>query len=290
MNNQSYRFNVGDFQCVAISDGTLAYGPPFFPPPANFLFANAPKEPLEQLLRKHGLNPEQWTEWVSPYICLIVDTGKHRVLIDTGAGGLAPTTGKLIQNLKDEGISPEDIDAVILTHGHSDHVGGNTNSEGKIAFPNAQFIIWKDEVDFWNSDERVLKIEEHSRAFLVALARKYLSPIRSQMRLIEKDGEILLGIEAIAAPGHTPGHIALKISSKGKTMWCIGDVVLHPIHLEHVEWCATVDVDPVQIVQSRRRILAQAADEKALVMAFHFPFPGLGYVAPMEQGWFWNPI
>lgn len=80
MNSQTHRFKVGNFQCIAVSDGTHTYAPPTFPPPAIFLFANAPREPLEQVLREHNLQPEQWPEWVTPYICLMINTGEHRVL------------------------------------------------------------------------------------------------------------------------------------------------------------------------------------------------------------------
>jgi glyoxylase-like metal-dependent hydrolase (beta-lactamase superfamily II) len=290
MNNRTYTFNVGDFRCIAVNDGTFAYGPPFVPPPATFLFANAPKEPLEQLLRKRGLNREQWTEWVSPYICLVVDTGKQCVLVDTGADGLGPSTGRLLQNLRSEGIEPGDVNTVILTHGHGDHIGGNIDSDGRVAFPKAQFVMWKDEWDFWNSDEAVLKIDEHFRAAFVGFARKYLPPIRDRIRLITDENEILPGIQAIAAPGHTFGHMALMISSKGERLLCLGDLALHPIHLERVQWCAPVDFSPEQLVRTRRRIFGRAADEKALVVAFHFPFPGLGHITRMEQGWCWNPL
>ncbi len=116
MNTDIYRFKLGDFQCIAVSDGIHTYAPPTFPLPAIFLFTNAPRERLEQTLREHNLYPEQWAEWVSPYICLAVDTGEHRVLVDTGANGLDPNTGKLLQNLKAAGIAPQDIDTVIITH------------------------------------------------------------------------------------------------------------------------------------------------------------------------------
>ena len=152
MNTEIYRFKVGTFECITVSDGTLTYTPPMFPPPATFLFTNAPKELLDQVLREHNLQPEQWVEWISPYICVVIDTGKHRVLMDTGAGGLGPNTGKLLQNLQAGGVTPRDIDTVILTHGHPDHIGGNTDAEGKLAFPNARFVMWKDEWDFWISD------------------------------------------------------------------------------------------------------------------------------------------
>ena len=85
MNGEVHRFKVGSFECIAVSDGTHTYAPPIFPIPGTFLFANAQREHLEQVLREHNLDLEQWTELISPYICLVVDTGKHRVLVDTGA-------------------------------------------------------------------------------------------------------------------------------------------------------------------------------------------------------------
>ena len=127
MSKETFRFEIGKLECTAVSDGTFTYAPPIFPPPAILLFANAPTEPLEQALVEHNLQPEQWVEWTSPYICLVVNTGDHLVLVDTGAGDLAPTTGKLLQNLKAGGIAPVDIDTVILTHGHRKNVLDFTN-------------------------------------------------------------------------------------------------------------------------------------------------------------------
>lgn len=290
MGDDRFIFRIGKFECIAISDGTHTYAPPTFPPPATFLFANAPGERLEQVLRNHKLEAEQWTEWVSPYICLLINTGEHRVLVDTGAGGLSPDTGKLLENLKVAGTEPEDIDTVILTHGHPDHIGGNTDSEGRLIFPNARYLMWKDEWGFWNSEEATQKLDEQSREVLVGYARKNLPPIQSQLTLIDHEAEILPGIQAISAPGHTPGHMALAVSSGGEQLLCISDTVLHPIHLEQPEWFAVVDQNPHQVTATRRKLLNLAAAEKALVLAFHFPFPGLGHVVPKGDGWNWQPI
>jgi len=285
MSNESFPFKIGNFECMAVSDGTLTYTPP-----ATFLFVNAPRERLEQALREHNLQPEQWLEWTSPYICLVVNTGEHRVLVDTGADGLGPNTGKLLQNLQAEGIAPEDIDTVILTHGHPDHIGGNTDAEGKPAFPNARFVMWKDEWDFWTSERAELELDEHVREVLLKFARKSLPPIQSQLDLIDHETEIVPGIKAVAAPGHTPGHMALAIASGGEQLLYISDAVLHPIHLEQPEWYAAVDFAPEQVVATRHRLLNRAAGEKALVLAFHFPFPGLGHIVQKEEAWQWQPI
>jgi len=285
MSRETFRFKTGKLKCIAVSDGSLTYAPPTFPPPNTLLFANAPRERLGEVLLEHHIQADQWAEWTSPYICLVVDTGDHLVLVDTGAGGLAPTTGRLLQNLRAEGIAPTDIDKVILTHGHPDHIAGNTDAEGKLTFPNARYVMWKDEWDFWTSEQTKEKLDEHVREVLLKFARDNLPPIQGKIDLFDREKEIVPGIRAVTAPGHTPGHMALEISSEGEQLLCTADLVLHPIHLEHPEWHAVVDFVPEQVVATRRRILNWAAARKALVLAFHFPFPGLGHVIQKGEGW-----
>ena len=290
MSTENYHFKIGAFECIAVSDGALTYVPPAFPPPVALLFNNAPGKILEETLRRHNIQSEHWTEWKSPYICLLVKTGEHRVLVDTGANGLDQNTGRLIQNLQSEDIAPEEIDMVILTHCHPDHIGGITLEDGNLAFPNARYALWKEEWEFWTSGEAESKLDEHSREILICIARKNLPPIQDRLDLIEREREILPGIEAIAAPGHTPGHMALVISSKDEQLFNIADLVLHPIHLEQPEWCAVFDFSPEEVTATRRRILNRISAEKALMQAFHFPFPGLGHIVEKGNGWEWKPI
>jgi glyoxylase-like metal-dependent hydrolase (beta-lactamase superfamily II) len=289
--SERYRFNVGNFRCIAVNDGTFAYPHPTQDVFINF-FVNAPKERLTQVLKKHDLDPEKWDEYVSPYNCLVIDTGQHKVLVDTGAGGLAPTTGKLLHNLKAEGIAPEDIDKVVLTHAHPDHIGGNTDGEGNPAFPNARYVMWKNEWDFWTKepDLEPLKIDQHGKEILVKMALNNLPPIRDRIELVNRETEIVSGIRAIPAPGHTPGHMAVAVVSENEQLIHISDAILHPIHIEQTEWVSAVAYKPEQVVATRHKLLEKAASEKALVLATHLPFPGIGNIVRKAKRWQWQPI
>ena len=200
------------------------------------------------------------------------------------------TQEKLLQNLQAEGIAREEIDTVILTHGHPDHIGGNTDNDGKPVFPNARFVMWKEEWDFWTSEQAKLMFDDHIREILFAVARKNLPPIQDQLDLIDHETEIVPGISVLKAQGHTPGHMALILSSEGEELLYISDALLHPIHAERPDWHSVADLDPKQVEITRRKLLDRAASEKALVLAFHFPFPGLGHVVQEGEAWKWQPI
>jgi glyoxylase-like metal-dependent hydrolase (beta-lactamase superfamily II) len=276
-------FQIGDIQCTLVNDGNFSY-------PASWVFSNVPQDRLEDELRLHGLQPDHV---LSPYPCLLIKTGNHKVLVDTGAANLAPTTGELLPRLQAEGLSPADIDTVVLTHGHPDHIRGTVDAEGKPAFPNARYVMWKEEWDFWTAEKIDLagmKLPGEIKALLIDSARKSLPPIKAQVDLLEREMEIVPGVHAVFAPGHTPGHMALIISSGRMQLLALADVVLHPIHLERPSWRSVFDLAQDMAAKTRRELLDRAAADQAKVMAYHFPFPSLGQVVSRGQGaWRWEP-
>ncbi len=282
MISEPFRFKLGRFECLVVLDGIHTYSSP-----AKNWFTNAPSEALAEALGQYDIDPEDW-EYDSPYPSLVVNTGENLVLVDTGAGSFFPTTGKLLHNLESATISPEDIDTVILTHGHPDHIGGAIDANGNLAFPNSRYVTSNDEFDFWTSEDVEDKIPERHRWFVPSV-RHFFEQMRSKLDLIGEHEEIVPGISAVAAPGHTPGHIAVSVDSKGKRFLHLSDIAAHPVHFEHPDWQMN-EIDPERAVISRRLVLDRAAKDKALVHVFHFPFPGLGHVIEFDDAWQWKPL
>lgn len=270
----AHRFQVGAFACVALNDGEFTYSvEQYFPTAPQALVAQA----LGQAGQAAGRIP-------SPFTCLFVDTGEARVLVDTGAGPLTPELGRLPEGLHAVGVEPNDVDVVVITHGHPDHIGGLV-TDGSVTYPNARHLIMRDEWAYW-TDETVL---DGLPELFAASARENLLPLTDRFELIVDEVEIVPGIHIVPAPGHTVGHCAVAVTSAGEDLLHVVDVAMHPLHLAHPDWYTAFDFDPAQALASRRALLDQAADEGSLVLAYHFhPFPGLGRVSRSELGWAWE--
>jgi glyoxylase-like metal-dependent hydrolase (beta-lactamase superfamily II) len=282
MSGETYSFRIGSVQCLAVSDGSFSY-------PTNWFFSNVPQEDLERELRARQLEPDQI---ISTYTCLLIKTERNKVLVDAGAANLAPTTGELLRNLEKAGVKATEIDTVLLTHGHPDHIGGAIDAEGRPTFPNARYIMWKAEWDFWTATEidlGAMAVPEEIKNLLRSTAQRCLPPLEKQMELLERETEIVPGVRAIPAPGHTPGHVVITVTSGGEGLLDLGDAVLHPVHLEQPSWQTAFDLVQDQAAKTRRQLLDRAAAEGMKVRAFHFPFPTLGQVVTRGKGWAWEP-
>ena len=282
MKSEIFRFQVGSFSCIAIQDDAPIY-------PIGMFLTNVAKEQYEPQLLERG-EDAQYTE--IPYTCLLINTGRERLLVDTGVGvdSARPAQGRLLSLLHAEGIAPHEISTVILSHGHPDHIGGSLNQAGRPAFPNARYVMCRKDWDFWMSNPRLaeLPVDQSFKQAMLASAQKNLPGIQAQVDLVDPDTEIVPGIVAVAAFGHSPGQMGLEISSAEDKLLFVADAMVLPLHLEYPEAIGATDHRPSEMVETRIRLLEKAAREKSLVSTSHFAFPGLGYVAPKGNRWEWR--
>lgn len=231
--------------------------------------------------------------------CLLIRTGAHNVLIETGHGDAATPPGLLLERLRAVGIAPAEIDVVILSHCDADHVGGTVDAHGTITFPNARHVMSREEWAFWSSDaprgQPNPLFDEAALHWANTQPRIRLPHLRDHLVLVEPGDEIVPGMQAVAASGHTPGMMGVAITSGAAQLLFIGDVLydfdlgeqgrfignpeLHPV----------IDHDPAQAIRTRDRLLAEAAHTGTLLMAYHTPFPGLGAIVQDGEGWRWMP-
>lgn len=281
METETHCFHIGDFECIAINDGTHAYQNP-----VDSIFTYAPRKQLSKALIASGIIHDKWTEYLSPYTCLLVKTEFNTVLIDTGAGtSFDPGLGKLPGLIQNYGVSLQEIDTVLITHAHPDHIGGNTFSNGQIAFQQARYLISKAEWEYWSAEKTL-----SAGGFFIETVRKQLLAIYDRLTLVEPGLDVVPGIRIIAAPGHTPGHIGVELHSEAQKLILVGDAFLHPLQIEHPGWYSKYDIQPDLMIETRLELLKKAADERVMVLAFHFPFPGLGFIRRERDVYHWEPI
>lgn len=275
-----YRFNVGDAEITVVSDGVLDLGNP------KGTFTGVSDDEMSRMLTDNFLSPSDVVlEQNSP----VVNIGDKLVLFDTGMGTsrmFGATTGRQQKSLKDAGIKPEDIDAVVFSHGHIDHIGGVVDTDNKVLFPNAQFYIAESDFNYWTDyDKAGPKLKD-----FVDHARKNLTPVRDRLVFYKDDQEFLPGIHALAAPGHTIGHTIFVISSGGKSFCYTADLTHHPILLmEKPRMEFSFDTDPKQAADSRVKMLGMLASNRIPVLAYHYPWPGIGHVAKTAEGFHYVP-
>ncbi len=279
----AHRFQVGQLDLRVFDDGEYTI-------PGAFLAINAPPQALAEAMAAIGQTPEASSGTMN---ILLIETGDQRVLIDTGAGAFFPTTGQLLPALQAEGITPGDIDLVLLTHLHADHFGAVADAEGKPTFPNARYLINRTEYEFWWAEPSLveLPIPDDFKQLFRDGAKNALTALQGTIEQIEPGDEIAPGVTVLAAPGHTPGHLAVEVASDDERLLHIVDAAGDPVlHLQHPDWFFAPDNWPAQEILTRRQLFDRAAQEDLLVFTYHFAFPGLGQVQQDGDGWTWEPV
>ncbi len=215
----------------------------------------------------------------------LVQDGTRNVLIDTGGGGLMGAFGgRLLGNLAAAGISPGDIDAVLLTHMHIDHFGGLTDASGVAVFGRAELFVAEVEAAFWLDPERAAQAPEAMRANFAAAAAS-VAPYGGRMTRFT-GAEPIPGIRAESLPGHTPGHTGYRIAGEAGGLLIWGDVVHLPdVQSRYPGVTMVFDFDAAQAEASRRAVFEMAARERLLVAGMHMHFPGFAYVAAASEGY-----
>ena len=192
--------------------------------------------------------------------------------------------GDLVKRLREEGIQPETIKRILITHTDYDHVGGLISSDGHLFFPSAQILMTRDAWDWYHSEDVLAKIDPKVAEFF----RKLFPIITDHVVFVGGEQEIIPGVCTISTPGHRPGHIALEIISQGQTLLHFGDAINNPIFVIRPEWLVKIDTFPEQGRNTRKALFKRAADENALVFAAHPTFPGLGRITRKGDAYQWS--
>lgn len=280
-----YTMNIGAIEMVVISDGHLLVNPV----QAEFAQGVDSSE-VAETLKKH-FSPSAEIDLAMNI--LLLKTKNRYILIDAGAGYVfGEGSGKLAENLRYAGISPGHITDIVLTHAHTDHIGGLTDREGKLVFPNAEVYLAREEYDFWMSPEpdfsKSTMTDKKHMSMLVDVAQRNIRTVDEKLHLF-KDGDDLFGcMQVNIAPGYTPGHSIIRIYSQKEELYHIADIVHSEIiSFLHPEWIYNSDTDYLLGIETRRKVLEQMTNSKALFFAYHLPWPGLGYVRSKADGYEW---
>ena len=282
-----YRFKFGDFEITNILDSKVAregLHPSFG--------GERPADEMQALARANHIDPQRYEH---PFIPTVVNTGKELVLFDTGNGALRREReqlrarmpdGRLAERLGEAGYKAADVDVVVITHGHPDHIGGLTEG-GKPVFPNARYVFGAAEFDFWKRGENVREARKFNRQLFVEIA----VPLADRARFVKPGDEVAPGIRAVDAAGHAPGLLAYHVESGGKRLLIWADTCIHyVVAVQRPEWHIDVDDDKDKAVATRKRILDMVATDGLFVAGFHMPFPGLGLVEKSAAGYRWVPV
>ncbi|MCO4318631.1 MBL fold metallo-hydrolase [Phyllobacterium sp. 21LDTY02-6] len=273
------RFKLGEFEFTVLLDGLRPGDGPY-----PTFGANQSQEAVAELMRANFL-PE--TKFVNGFNPVLINTGSEVILVDTGfgEGGKANGLGQLSANLEAAGYSADQVTIVLITHMHGDHIGGLMNGD-KPAFANARYVGGKVEYEFWTDPARTGTPAENNAK---AVAGK-VKPLAEKFTFIEAGDEVVPGITSEAAYGHTPGHMIFNVESGGQKLVLTADTANHYVaSLQRPDWEVTFDTDKAMAAETRKRVFDRIAADRVPFIGYHMPFPGVGYVEKLEEGYRFVP-
>lgn len=276
-----YRLMLGQFEVTALYDGAIDLD--------EKLLKNIDKRDIQRLLAREFLKGPKVQTAVNAYL---VNTGNKLVLIDAGAAKLfGPGLGNIVDNLRAAGYTPEQVDTVLVTHLHGDHINGLVTPDGQRVFTNAEVWSAKADNDFWLSEAIANQAPKDFQPFF-KMSRDAAAPYLAagKWKTFDSDRELLAGVSSVDTHGHTPGHASYLFQSGDQRLLVLGDLVHnHAVQFARPEVAFEFDNDPKQAVATRKRIFHKAAREKLMVAGMHLPFPGVGHVRKEAKGYAWVP-
>ena len=277
-----YRTKVGDFEVTALFDGAAQFD-------LNWLTAK--KVTMDGVAKALRKNPHLLDTNDTGFL---VNTGKELILVDAGAGPWfgGGAFGRLASSLHGAGYSPEQVDRVLVTHLHSDHIGGLTTQDGKRVFPNADVFVAKAESDFWLSPEIAAKAPKDAQQFFQAAQAISAPYIKAGKWHTFSDTDALAdGVRVVSLRGHTPGHTGYEFSSQGQKILFWGDTIHEQLpQLSHADITVVFDIDHAAAAAMRKQLFPTLASEAALIAGPHMPFPGIGRLRKEANGYVWAPV
>lgn len=269
------RYSVGGFEVNTLHDGAVALDDP-----QKTFAMNVDPDTFQATNAENFLPSDSFQISFTP---TLVNTGNELVLFDTGNGeGARPGRGRLTSAVENAGYAPEDIDVVVLTHMHPDHIGGLMEG-GAPAFANARYVAGRKEYDFWAA------MDPDANGVTKLLA-SHVKPLAEKMTFVEDGGTVAGGITAMAAGGHTPGHMIFMIEDDGKQLALTADTANHYVwSLAHPEWEVRFDMDKEAAAATRKSVFGMLAADKVPFVGYHMPFPAVGYVEARGDGFRYVP-